>query len=380
MSARPGARKPRRVLCLAPYPREAASVRHRICEYRDAWAAAGFDLTVWSFMSRRFFAIRRRFGAAARVEKLAHFVLCTARLLVRLPFVARFDVVIVHREAFPLGAPWYERAAAWLNPRLVFDLDDATWHPPTQAVNQRRFLWCADRVWRLMRMSRVVVVGNPYLSEHAGGHAARVVVIPTPYRDLGGPAARAGGEEGPPIIVWIGNLGNAEYLLPVWPVLRRLAEGRRFRVRLIGGADIDALGDAGLELERLRWEEAHEAEWLRGSDIGIMPLPDDDYEQGKCAFKLVQYFSAGLPVVASPVGMNRAVVRHGLNGYLAAGAEGWHESLALLLDDALRRREMGAQGRATFLRDFTRPPHAAAWVQVLRSVMPGRAGEASADG
>lgn len=355
------------MLCIAPYPASAPSVHHRIVALADVWAAHGIDVTLWPFMSDRFYAIRRRFGPLATVEKAWHFAFATLRLLLRLGFVRRFDRVIIHREAFPLGPPVIEQLIARLHPHTIFDLDDAMWHPPGNDVNQRGTLRDPERIAKIMAAVDVVVAGNEYIRRYAERVARRVLVVPTSYDDLGG-SSRAGVAAPERVtVVWIGNLGNAGYLAPILPALERAAAAHPFRLRLIGGQDIHDITSKTLEIEHLEWRRDGEAAWLRDSDIGIMPLSRDPFAEGKCAFKIVQYFSAGLPAVATPVGMNREVIAPGVNGFLAATDAEWASSIGTLVADARTRQEMAARARETYAATFTRASVALTWVQLLRS-------------
>jgi glycosyltransferase involved in cell wall biosynthesis len=101
----------------------------------------------------------------------------------------------------------------------------------------------------------------------------------------------------------------------------------------------------GVPIEIVNWSEASETAQLHGFDIGIMPLTDDPWARGKCGFKLIQYMACGLPVVASPVGVNCQIVEHGGNGYLAGTEAEWVSALTTLLDDAALRERLGRAGR-----------------------------------
>lgn len=350
-------------------------MRHRICTYREAWAQAGARLEVKPFLTRELFRRRRTFGPWATIFKAVHMGFCTLRLLARLATVGRYDVVIIHREAFPLGGAWFEEAIAWLNPRTVFDIDDALWLPMPLSVDQRRFLYDPERVSRAMSSCAAVVAGNAFLRSYAGSRNAIVPVIPTPYRDLGGKAA-TGPEVSKPVIVWIGNVGNEEYLELVREPLERLAAKHDFVLRVIGSREAAGLTMTGVTIEALQWREDREAEWLLGSSIGIMPLRDRDYERGKCSFKLVQYFSAGMPVVASPVGMNVEVVVDGVNGFLAATPDDWYHALDRLLSDPALRVALGQRGYESYRKRFTPASNAARWLEVFRRLRATRGSEA----
>lgn len=359
------------MLCLSVYPEDGPSVRHRICTYRESWAAAGVSLEIRPFLTRALFRRRRTFGLRATLFKAAHMAFCTARLLFRLATVPRYDAVIIHREAFPIGGAWFEEKIARLNPRVVFDIDDALWLPMPLAVDQRRFLWSPDRVSRAMSTCAAVVAGNSFLRSYAGARNALVPVIPTPYRDLGGKAATGPGAR-PPVIVWIGNVGNEEYLELVREPLQRLAKRHDFVLRVIGSAEAARLRMDGVHIEALEWREDREGEWLLGSAIGIMPLHDREYERGKCSFKLVQYLSAGMPVVASPVGMNVEVVAEGRNGFLATSPDDWYRALDRLLSDPELRVAMGRQGYEDYRGRFTPGGNAQRWLALFRRLQSTR--------
>jgi glycosyltransferase involved in cell wall biosynthesis len=116
------------------------------------------------------------------------------------------------------------------------------------------------------------------------------------------------------------------------------------------------------------WSEADEVRSLKGLDIGIMPLPDEPWTRGKCGYKLIQYMASGLPVVASPVGVNGDIVRHGENGFLASTEREWNEALSRLIADPDLRRRMGALGRRRVEREFSLKVQAPRLERLVRSV------------
>ena len=346
-------------------------MRHRICNYREEWRNAGVSLTLKPFLTAGLYLRRRQFGWRATLYKAATLAFCTMRLMLRLMTISRYDVVIVHREVFPLGGAFFERFAARLNPCIVFDLDDALWIPMPLAINQRKLFWDANRVAHTMSACRAVVAGNDYLAAYSRQFNPCVQVIPTPYVDLGGSAGVVAERGGPPIIVWIGNAGNEDYLEMLRNPLQRLSREQEFVLRVIGSSEISRFHLNGVRIEAFEWREDKERAWLLECAIGIMPLVDREYERGKCAFKIVQYFSAGMPVVASAVGMNCEVVEHGRNGYLVKSDDEWYIALKALLENPQRRREMGTHGYSLYRRRFTPGRNAELWLGVFDRVLSG---------
>ena len=109
------------------------------------------------------------------------------------------------------------------------------------------------------------------------------------------------------------------------------------------GAYEDQLNDLPFEVHS--WSEATEVNEIQQFDIGIMPLPDEPFERGKCGYKLIQYMACGKPVIASPVGANRTIVMDGISGYFATSVDDWLRTFRKLLSSETRQFDMGAYGR-----------------------------------
>jgi len=254
----------------------------------------------------------------------------------------RFDRIVVHREAFPLGPPVLEWFLSRLRIPIIYDFDDAIWQRNTSGANRPlQFLKCPGKVATIIRLSRQVIAGNGYLRDYALQHNPRVTVIPTPVdTDRFHPASRAGGEG--VTLGWIGSHSSAPYLRMLDPVLPYLAKQYDFRLKVVGGEYYNAHPS----VSNHEWRLDREVEDLQSFDIGLMPMPDNEWTHGKCAFKALQYMAVGIPVICSPVGMNSEVVQDGVNGFLADSEAEWFEKLSLLIEDRGLREAMGRRGRA----------------------------------
>jgi glycosyltransferase involved in cell wall biosynthesis len=149
-------------------------------------------------------------------------------------------------------------------------------------------------------------------------------------------------QEGLFTIGWIGSPSTTRHLLEAESALKQVCRNRDGKIVLIGAGENPF---SGLMATIREWNEEHEAEEIGDFDVGIMPLPDNPWERGKCGFKLIQYMACGKPVVASPVGMNREIVVDGVNGFLASSREEWVRALERLKSDTVLCRTMGANGR-----------------------------------
>ena len=250
------------------------------------------------------------------------------------------DVVLLHRiKLTPIEIGPLRRACR----ALVFDVDDAIFYRRPRQLGQQ-----PDRSWfRQYKFSRTCAIadlvraGTRYLAERARRSAARVEIAPTPV-DLTAYESIPGRRR-PTTLVWIGLPENLVYLELVRPAIERLAVRRSdLRLRIVSAEFPDW---TEIPIERVQWSAESEPADLLSAGIGIMPLADDGWTRGKCAFKLIQYMAAALPCVGSAVGANLEVVLDGRTGYLARSTEDWYRSLERLVEEPGPAREMGLAGR-----------------------------------
>lgn len=357
-----------KILILTWYGRLGPSSRMRTLQYLPWLDRAGIEYVVSPLMDDPLLSSRIRVGRYD-LPKLALSYAQRIRKLVR---KGGFDLIWIEKEALPWLPAAFERWLCAGIPCLV-DYDDAVFHRYDMSTHGWVRWLFGKRVDRVMSSAAAVMVGNKYLAARAESAGAAVVLeIPTVI-DL---ARYSPKPPGPPrekaTIVWIGTFSTAGYLRLLRGPLSRLRSG--FRLRVIGGP-IEAFPEIDMEL--IPWTEKGEAAALRECDIGVMPLTDSPWERGKCGYKLIQYMASGLPVVASPVGVNREIVREGENGYLADTPEEWVEALDRLLGDADLRRRMGEEGRRRVEQEYCTERLAPTILGLIRETAGGRAGERS---
>ena len=283
---------------------------------------------------------------------------------------ASHDVVLLQKKLFPRAfVALLQRA----NPQLIFDVDDAVMFHELergQALTGRFF----QRFCTIARASLCVVAGNGFIAEHARAARPRsvddhgVVVLPTPI-DTDMLTMRPPDDNGhSPVIGWIGTKGNLRQLLPLAAALRDVAATvPRLHLRLVADATIDI---PGVRVDCKAWRADEELADLHGFDIGIMPLEDSLWNRGKGGYKLLQYMAAGLPAVASPVGINSEIVRDGENGYLAHNADTWRTRLLQLAQDADLRHRIGQAARTTVVTQFSLSRYLDRYCQLIESCRP----------
>lgn len=295
----------------------------------------------------------------------------------RFAALRRYDVAVIQKKLLHRWDLWL---VARRTRRLIYDFDDAvTVGPYGTAEDLRRAALLVETLARC----DAVIAGNEELARYAASHP-NVRVIPTgvdPKAYLVKSPTRADGREAAVVIGWIGTRGNLRYVEMLGPVFKALAErGLSVRLRVVSDGTPEALG---MPVESTPWTLEREADDLVGFDIGVMPLDDTAWSRGKCGFKLLQYMAAGLPAVASPVGVNRSIIQHGENGLLADTPDEWGEALVQLIQHPARRAQLGRAARRTVETRYSLARCSEAFVAVLREVCgtrPVRAPSAPAMG
>jgi len=327
-----------RVLCLTRYGRLGASSRLRFYQYLPHLAAEGIEVTVAPLLPDDY--LRDLYGG----RPIRWGAILTAYLgRVRSLVAARaFDLVWLEKELLPWLPAWGERwLSAWGIPYVV-DYDDAIFHNYDRHASPLVRALLARKIDAVMRRAALVVAGNDYLAERAQrAGARRVACLPTVIDLERYPVATSASND-VFTIGWIGSPSTAGYLRLIGSALADVCAGGRARLMLVGSGPLEL---EGVPAEIRPWSEASEVAELHRFDAGIMPLPDEPWERGKCAYKLIQYMACALPVAASPVGMNCQVVGEGVEGFLCANQEDWTRALIRLRDEPALRQTLGRAAR-----------------------------------
>jgi glycosyltransferase involved in cell wall biosynthesis len=300
------------------------STRYRVTPFADRLRAAGHDAAVREYSSS------------------------PVRLMRLLKAAKAADAVVLQKRLPP---PWITRAIRKRSRKFIYDFDDAVYirreGAGGSATRDRRF----DAV---LAAADAVVAGNSHLADVARRRGAKDVrVIPT-VLDPAKYEAAARGPRGGVVAGWIGAGGNLPYLEAILPGLRELP----VRVRVVCNRFPEGV-------EKVAWSEEGEAAAVAGMDIGLAPMPDDEWTRGKCGTRILQYHAAGVPVVADDVGAHRDLV--GKGGYLVRSPEEWARRVRELAADPALRSRLGEEGRRRLREAFTPDAVFPHWLELLTS-------------
>lgn len=254
--------------------------------------------------------------------------------------VINADVVAIEREYFPWLPPVFELLVRVLKGGYILEFDDAIF-----LSRGRRMKYPAT-----IKMATKVIVGNRYLEEYAKRFNEKVVLVPTCVDTRKYVRKTDHAVDGPLIIGWIGLPYNFHHIDIAADALERLFSEYRCEFLIVSAR----MPVNKVPMRFVKWDLDSEADTIGSFNIGIMPLVDNPFSRGKCGLKILQYMAAGVPVVASPVGVNSEIITDGVNGFLAKSVDEWYEKLKILVEDEELRERFGIEGRRTVEEIYSR--------------------------
>jgi glycosyltransferase involved in cell wall biosynthesis len=356
--------RPLRVLFLTRYPVSGASSRYRVHQYVPYLEDQGVQCTLQSFMDEPLYALSFSPGrTASKLWQTTKAVLRRVRAVLR---HRRYDVVYMQRELLPFGPPWLERWLKRRGARLAFDYDDALFIAKPSRYNPIASLFRAPgKVRELFGLVDLVVAGNDWLRDQAIAHGGTAVTLEV-AEDASRFPERHGSAGSDVVIGWLGSTSTAKYLRLIEPVLRDVAARYpRVRFELMGSGAFDM---PGVPWQVLPWSLEGEVAALAHWDIGLMPLPEEDWARGKSGGKARTYMAAGVVPVCTGIGYNLELIEHGRTGLLCRTPADWSEGLARLIEMPALRGEMGAAARAEVRTRFAPAVIAARLAALLRDL------------
>lgn len=350
------------VLLLSRYERLGASSRVRSYQYLDALAARGIAVEVCPLFSNEY--VRTRHSAEG--VRLSGVFRAYGRRVRDILAHRQVPLLWLEAELLPWLPYGIERVLLGGSRALVIDYDDAIFHRydghhsgPVRAL-------LGHKIDRLMARATVVIAGNEYLAGRARNAGARRVEILPSVIDLARYRQKTSSTTRGFAVGWIGSPSTTPYLQSLEPAFARLRDLPGLRVINLGGHPWSPLDFA---VENRAWSEDTEVGDMLEFDVGVMPLPDEPWTRGKCAFKLIQYMGCALPVVASPVGANATVVADGVTGFLATTPDQWAQALRKLADDPELRARMGREGYERAARRYSLEVNAPRLAALLADVL-----------
>lgn len=278
-----------------------------------------------------------------------------------------YDVVVVQKDVLPFGLYYLLRLA---NADFIYEFDDAIWEP-SPGVNEKSLIlriifWYRRRLFlRLIKNAKLVIAENSYLEKFSRRYNDKVEVISAPVNV--GKYRPAGAKDNKKIVLgWLGS-PMTSYLLELIkePITALSKQIENLEFHNIAGLPI---AWPGVKTINLPFLEEKEVEYLSAFDIGLMPLDNTEFNKGRLGYKMLIYASMGLPIVADDVGLNRDVVKDGMNGFLVSGINDWTEKLLLLIKDKNLREKMGREARLLAVNKYDLSVCAEKYIKIVNGL------------
>ncbi len=340
-----------KVLFLTQYPIMAPSPRYRVYQLTPWLAANGVQCEVVPMIGEEDYLRSRKTGDSCWKAQLI--VTAYFRRMQLVKRVNQFDLVYILKGAFPYGPPRVERRIRKVGVPMIFDFDDAIHIHKSSTFNPIvDFLRSTDRVSKTIKMVDKTVVPNRYLADYAREFNDNVTVV-AEAEDTNRFRPRGPHEnDGQIVLGWVGSPSTAKYLKTISPALKTICKKYpHVLVRTIGG-HYEA---EGVRTENLNWTLDAEVENFQDLDIGIMPLPMEEWSKGKSGCKLRQYMASGVPGVATRIGYNCELVEDGESGFLVESHDEWVEACSKLIESAELRNTIAAKARRSVVDRFSIP-------------------------
>jgi glycosyltransferase involved in cell wall biosynthesis len=276
--------------------------------------------------------------------------------------LSKYDVVIIQKKTSLRAIELY--LIKKFSRKIIYDFDDACmFHElehskPLKGKNFMKFL-------NTINIADAVVAGNDFLRSFCIYNTPKVYKLPTPV-DTQKYFPSKSQHKKLVTLGWIGVSGSMRHLYNLQPVFKELSKKYKFELLVISNQDFIC---KGITVRNIHWELDRENEYLNLIDIGLMPLDDSIWTNGKCGYKLVQYGAVGIPSVASSVGINKEIILDGKTGYLASNKDAWIESLVLLIKNADLRKTMGSAARKHIAKNFSLSVYAEQYAMVMKSIV-----------
>ena len=350
-----------KILLLSRYNHMGASSRVRFYQYLPYLATQGIHVTVANLLGSNYLedlygGRRRRFGdiIGAYIRRLGYLLKSN-----------RFDLLWIEYEILPWLPAWGETILYHLNIPYVVDYDDAVFHRYNMHPRAMVRMLLGGKIDAVMRRAALVIVGNEYLGNYARkAGAKRVEYIPSVI-DLDRYSSTLQPVNPVFTIGWIGSPATVKYLHLVRTSLVEVCRNGSSRLVLVGSGQFK-LDSVPTEIHS--WSEETEVAEIQNFDVGIMPMPDSAWAQGKCGYKLIQYMACARPVVASPVGVAPIIINDGINGFLATTTKDWVNAFYVLSHNQNLRDRMGKAGRMKAEKQYSIQITAPILVSLLMSI------------
>jgi L-malate glycosyltransferase len=358
----------KKILFLAPYPiNKAPSQRLKYEQYYPYFKEAGYELKTSSFIDEEFWEIVYKPGN--RLLKFYYTIKAYFRRLSDLIKIGQFDIVYIHLWVTPFGFPIFEWLVCSLNKRIIYDIDDLIYLGGTSKANTAiKYFKGNTKPKFLIKRAKHVIVCTPILNDFAKKYNINTTDISSTI-DTDVYKLKSNYEINEKLIIgWSGSHSTSKYLYLLQDILLQLRSKVDFKLFVIGDSNFNI---DGLDVEAIEWERETEVENLLKIDIGLYPLPDEEWVYGKSGLKALQYMALGIPTLATAIGANFRVIEDGVSGFLIPldEHEKWKDKIIQLANNIDLRRSIGEMARKKVVSQYSIQSNKDSYLEIFKNII-----------
>lgn len=335
-----------KVLAFALYGTKAASTRIRINQYKDRLAKEGILLETNYLLNNSY--LDSKFNNT-KIAVLPIFLSYIKRIKILL-FKKDYDLLIIHCELFPFFPAIIERFFL-RNKKYIYDFDDAFYLKYQKGKYSFLKYFLANKFSSMIGSANEIFAGNSVLADYAKQYNNNVKFIPSVVdTDILKPINKNNFCGNRPLVIgWIGSPSTEKYLDLLIAPLENIGESYPIMLKVVGGK---CPSISNIKTQNVPWTEASENSVINSFDIGVMPLDTSEFARGKCGFKLIQYMSCGIPVIASAVGANLEIVSKEC-GLIVDSSDEWERAFMYFIENPDQIIKLGEVGRQRAVLKFS---------------------------
>ncbi len=349
-----------KILFLPKYNEVGPSSRYRIYQYLYSYKNAGIEVQVAPLFGTPFFV-------NSKIKKIGYTVYYFLRRFVILFQVYKYDIIYIEYELFPYFPSVFEKLFKLLKIKYIVDYDDAIFHNYNASKNGLIRLLLSNKIDKVIKNASYIITGSPYLTEYVSKLNYNCIEIPTSVSKISYAFKSDSKKNKVFTIGWIGSRTTSINVLKLIPAFEALMGKIDFQLNLIGFDDNESGKLSHLNTHLIAWDAKSEIEEIRKFDLGIMPLDDTPFNQGKCGFKLIQYMGCSLPTVSTPLEANVKINRNRKNLH-AITNEDWLNAFEKVYNNLDYFREVGIENYKDFEKHYTLESNSNAYIKLFRQV------------
>ena len=359
----------KKILFITPYPKDLApSQRLKFEQYYSAIKKNNFEIETDAFIDEDFWSFIYLEGKWFR--KILKTLLAYWHRFLLLFRLRNYDVIYIHLWYTPYGPPIFERIVTFLHKKVIYDIDDMVFLGHSSSANQLlMFLKGKNKMISLMKRSNHVITCTPHLDSFVRKFNSNTTDISSTINTDNYVPANEYSNDDVLTIGWSGSHSTSKYVYLLQDVLLELSKKYKFKLLVIGDPTFHI---EGLDCESIKWVEKTEVKDLQRIDIGIYPLPNEEWVLGKSGLKALQYMALGIPTIASAIGANHRVIEDTISGKLVDSNEAWQRALEEYLLNPDLRKEHGLKARERVESFYSIKANEPVYLEVINSVIEAK--------